>query len=232
MIRIFVETLSPGSLSITGDEHHYLSRVRRARVGDSIELVDRDGRRAAAVIASMTGAETVATVGEVAVAGAVAPRIQAFVPLIKGDRMDTCLEKLVEAGVDHVIVWPAERSIVKLEGDKLGGRLEHYTAVLAAAARQSGALPPTIAYAASLRAAVAGLGGGARLVLDGRAERAATPSDSPITIVSGPEGGLSPAELDLLASEGFAGFGLGPRVLRAETAPVIAVAILRAATGT
>jgi 16S rRNA (uracil1498-N3)-methyltransferase len=232
MIRIFVETLAPGSLAIAGDEHHYLGRVRRARVGDAIELVDPAGRRAIATIATMTANDTTVTVGEVDVAGPVIPRIQVLVPLIKGDRMDACLEKLVEAGVDHVIVWPAERSVVKLDGDKRQARLGHYTAVLAAGARQSGAPAPAIAYAASLRAAVQGVGEGARLVLDGRAERAAAPSDSLITVVSGPEGGLSPGELDLLAAERFTGFGLGPRVLRAETAPVIAVAILRAATGT
>jgi 16S rRNA (uracil1498-N3)-methyltransferase len=232
MIRIFVDIVATGELAIAGDEHHYVSHVRRARVGDTIELVDTAGRRASAVIAKLTADVTFVTLGEVEVANPVTPRIQALVPLIKGDRMDTCLEKLVEVGVDQVVVWPAERSIVRLDGDKLEGRLAHYTAVLAAAARQSGALPPTIAHAASLRGAVAGLSPGARLVLDGHAERASAPSDPLISVVSGPEGGLSPAELEFLASEGFTGFGLGPRVLRAETAPVIAVAILRAATGT
>jgi 16S rRNA (uracil1498-N3)-methyltransferase len=231
MIRIFVEALAPGELAITGDEHHYLGRVRRARVGDAIELVAGE-QRATATITAMTSGQTVVTVGAVRNDGPASPRIQALVPLIKGDRMDTCLEKLVEVGVDHVIVWPAERSVVKLDGDKRQARLEHYTAVLAAAARQSGARPPTIEYAPSLRAAVTGLGQGARLVLDGRAERGAAPSDSLITMVSGPEGGLAPAEQELLAAEGFTGFGLGPRVLRAETAPMIAVAVLRAATGT
>lgn len=232
MIRIFVETLAAGSLAITGDEHHYLGRVRRVRVGDAIELRDALGRRAAAVIAAMTAGETVVTVGEIEQVRAPLPAIDALVPLIKGDRMDTCLEKLVEVGVDRVIVWPAERSVVRLDPAKQGARVEHYAAVAAAAARQSGARAPTIAYAASLRTAVTGLLPGARLVLDAGAERGAAPNDPQITIASGPEGGLSPAERDLLAAEGFAAFGLGPRVLRAETAPVIAVAMLRAATGT
>jgi 16S rRNA (uracil1498-N3)-methyltransferase len=105
--------------------------------------------------------------------------------------------------------------------------------VLAAAARQSGAPEPTIAYAGSLRAVVLDLGQGARLVLDGRADRGVAPTgEARVTIVSGPEGGLSPAELDFLTTERFVPFGLGPRVLRAETAPAIATAIIRAATGT
>ena len=122
---------------------------------------------------------------------------------------------------------------MKLDRSKLDARIDHYTAVAAAAARQSGAVAPSVSYAASLRAVVLGLpAAGARLVLDPRAERVPAPGDPEITIVSGPEGGLSPAELDLLADASFVSFGLGPRVLRAETAPVIAVAVLRAATGT
>ena len=233
MIRIFVDTLAIGELAITGDEHHYASRVRRARAGDAIELIAPDGRRAVAAIAKITADATVVGVTQISQPAPPIPYVQALLPLIKGDRMDTALEKLVEVGIDHVVVWPAERSVVKLDHDKLDARLEHYGNVLAAAARQSGAPEPTIVYAASLRAGVLGLGECARLVLDGRAERIAVPTpEAKIALVGGPEGGLSPAELDFLASERFVPFGLGPRVLRAETAPAIATAIIRAATGT
>jgi 16S rRNA (uracil1498-N3)-methyltransferase len=233
MIRIFVDALATGELAITGDEHHYASRVRRARAGDALELVAPDGRRAVVTIAKITADATVVDIGEIKQPAPSVPHISALLPLIKGDRMDTALEKLVEVGIDHVVVWPAERSVVKLDHDKLDSRLDHYGKVLAAAARQSGAPEPTIVYAGSLRAGVLGLGECARLVLDGRAERIAVPTaEAKIALVSGPEGGLSPAELDLLASERFVPFGLGPRVLRAETAPAIATAIIRAATGT
>jgi 16S rRNA (uracil1498-N3)-methyltransferase len=231
MIRLLVDVLASGELAITGESHHYLGRVRRVRVGDELELFDRNGQRASASIVAMSASATIANVGAIERRGPTLPAIRALVPLIKGDRMDTCLEKLVEVGVDHVVVWPAERSVVKLDPGKLDARLEHYTGVVAAAAQQSGAVPPSVAYAASLRAGIT-LSTGRRLVLDPRAERGTAPSDAEITVISGPEGGLSPAELDLLAGEGFASFGLGPRVLRAETAPVIAVAVLRAATGT
>jgi 16S rRNA (uracil1498-N3)-methyltransferase len=235
MIRIFVDMLALGELTITGDEHHYASRVRRARAGDSIELIAPDGRRAIAAISKITSDAMVVDIGEITRPAPPLPYVQALLPLIKGDRMDTALEKLVEVGIDHVVVWPAERSIVKLklDHDKLDARLDHYGKVLAAAARQSGAPEPTIAYAGSLRAVVVGLGACARLVLDGRAERIAVPTaEAKIAVISGPEGGLSPAELDFLATERFVPFGLGPRVLRAETAPAIATAIIRAATGT
>jgi len=233
-MRIFVApaVLAPGELVVRGDEHHYLARVRRARTGDAVELVDGAGRRASAVIARISEAETQL---QVATPEAIVPRppfVRALLPLIKGDRMDTCLEKLVEVGVDAIVVWPAARSVVRLDPDRREARLAKYTAALQAAARQSGrAQVPSITWADDLRAAAAqatGLG----LVLDPTSDAplplAAVSSAADVTIVSGPEGGLAPAELDALSS--FAPLGLGPRILRAETAPVVAVALIRAAT--
>ena len=172
---------------------------------------------------------------QVAAPEAIVPRppfVRALLPLIKGDRMDTCLEKLVEVGVDAIVVWPAARSVVRLEPDRRAARLAKYTASLQAAARQSGrAHVPPISWADDLRAAAAQATGLA-LVLDPTSDAAlplaAVSAAADVTIVSGPEGGLAPAELEALSS--FTPLGLGPRVLRAETAPVVAVALIRAAT--
>ena len=236
-MRIFVAPpLAAGELTITGDEHHYLHRVRRARAGETIELVDGEGHRASATIERITADATVvrASVPERVVDAL--PRIRALLPLIKGDRMDTCLEKLVEVGVDEIVLWPATRAVVRLEPDRRDARLAKYRAGLQAAARQSGrAQVPTITAADSLATAAAlasgaALATGARLVLDPGADRAPIAPADDVTIISGPEGGLAPEELDALAAAGWTSMGLGPRVLRAETAPVVAVALIRAAT--
>jgi 16S rRNA (uracil1498-N3)-methyltransferase len=156
------------------------------------------------------------------------------VPWIKGERMDQCLEKLVEVGVDAIVVWPAARSVVKLDGERLANRIGKAQAAAQAAARQSGrAAVPQVTSADSLAAAIAALPeDGLRFALDPCADRAALPSLCPdVTFASGPEGGFASAELDALLVAGFASLGLGPRTLRAETAPVIAVALVRAATG-
>lgn len=252
-MRIFVSPLAAGDLVVHGDEHHYLSRVRRARVGDNIEIVDGEGKRASATITAMREAETVLAIGEVQQIVAAPPRVRVLIPWIKGDRMDVCLEKLVEVGADEIVVWPAARAVVKLDGERRATRVAHHQAALQAAARQCGrAAVPSISAADSLGAAIAmAPAGGARLVLDPSADRAAIaplpdggaqivqdpladraaiPVGDDVTFASGPEGGLAPAELDALAAAGFVGVGLGPRVLRAETAPVIAVALIRAAT--
>jgi len=232
VIRIFVEQLEPGQLAIGGDEHHYLGRVRRVRVGDAIELRDAQGRRAAATIAAMTAAETLVTVGEVLHVASPVPAIDALVPLIKGDRMDTCLEKLVEVGADEIVLWPAARAVVRLDAERREARLAKYRAALQAGARQCGrAAVPAIRAADSLATALASLPPAtptaARLVLDPAADRGTLPTADDVTILSGPEGGIAPDELDALAAAGFAAVGLGPSVLRADTAPVVAVAIVR-----
>ncbi|HSR99304.1 MAG TPA: RsmE family RNA methyltransferase [Kofleriaceae bacterium] len=237
-MRIFVDPaeLAAGELVLRGDEHHYLARVRRARPGDRVELLDGAGRRATATIARIADAETTLAAE---LPERIVPRppfVRALVPLIKGDRMDTCLEKLVEVGVSAIVVWPAARSVARLDDARRDARGAKYQALARAAARQSGrADVPEVAIAADLAAALAALpspSAGARLVLVPASDAAPDPGTADdVTIVSGPEGGLAPEELDRLTGPaGFVAAGLGPRVLRAETAPVVAVALLRAAT--
>jgi len=232
MLRIFVdpELLTAGELVVRGDEHHYLAHVRRARPGDAVELLDGAGRRAAATIARVGDRETALVAAAPETIAAAPPFVRALVPLIKGDRMDSCLEKLVEVGVDAIVVWPAARSVARLDDARRDARLAKYRAIAQAAARQSGrAQVPDVGVADSLAAALAALPDGLRLVLDPTSDAALDAAGAiDITIVSGPEGGLAPDEYDRLA--GFVPVGLGPRVLRAETAPVVAVALIRAAT--
>jgi 16S rRNA (uracil1498-N3)-methyltransferase len=239
-MRIFVDpaALVAGELVVRGDEHHYLAHVRRARPGDPVELVDGAGRRAAATIVRIGEAEATLHAGPPTQIAAQPPFVRALVPLIKGDRMEACIEKLVEVGADAIIVWPAARSVARLDDARRDARITRYRAIAQAAARQSGrAQVPEVASASGLAAALAGLPEGQRLVLDPLSETAldaaleitgGAGAAADITVASGPEGGLAPDERDRLA--GFTPLGLGPRVLRAETAPMIAVALIRAAT--
>jgi 16S rRNA (uracil1498-N3)-methyltransferase len=243
-MRIFIDPaeLRAGELVVRGDEHHYLARVRRARPGDRVELLDGAGRRAVATIARITDDETTLAAGPPEPVATRPPFVRALVPLIKGDRMDTCLEKLVEVGVNAIVVWPAARSVARLDEGRRDARGAKYQALARSAARQSGrADVPEVAIAEDLAAALAGLPSpnpgapgspGARLVLDPASEVALDLGGATdVTVISGPEGGLAPDELDrLTGGAGFTPIGLGPRVLRAETAPVVAVALIRAAT--
>jgi 16S rRNA (uracil1498-N3)-methyltransferase len=238
-VRIFVApgALAAGELRVTGDEHHYLARVRRARAGDAVELVDGAGGRAPAIVASITEDAAVLEVGAPERIAPRPPLVRALVPPIKGDRMAACLEKLVEVGADEIVVWPAARAVVRWDGPRRDGRRAKYEAALQAAARQCGrAHVPALAFAGDLGEAIAiargraGLGVALDPASDGELARLPLGEAAEVTVASGPEGGLAPGELEQLAGAGFASVGLGPRVLRAETAPVIAVALIRAAT--
>jgi 16S rRNA (uracil1498-N3)-methyltransferase len=167
------------------------------------------------------------------------PRIRALLPAIKGERMAACLEKLVEVGVDEIVIWPAARAVARVAIDRREARGARLAATVQAAARQCGRPQvPSVTFAADLAGAIADAPAppGLRVALDPGAALglaalafAAAPA---VAVISGPEGGLAPEEREALARAGFAAAGLGPRVLRAETAPVVAVAVIRALTGT
>ena len=229
-VRVFVDpsVLAAGELVVRGDEHHYLAYARRARVGDTLELVDGAGRRAAATIAAIASDATTLTVGAPELIPSKPPFVRVLIPLIKGDRMDTCLEKLVEVGVDEIVIWPAARAIVRLDPDRREARLAKFAAMVQAAARQSGrAQIPNLRIVDNLVHAPTSM----RFVLDPTSDAPLAVGDATdITIASGPEGGLTADECAQFATAGFTSIGLGPRILRAETAPVVAVALVRALT--
>jgi len=232
-VRIFVDpsVLAAGALEVRDDEHHYLAYARRARVGDAVELLDGSGRRAAATIAAIASDTTTLTVGAPQTIESKPPFVRALIPLIKGDRMDTCLEKLVEVGADEIVVWAAARSVVRLDGERREARLAKFAAMVQAAARQSGrAQVPSVRIVDDPIASLSD-GGSMRVVLDPASDVSLEVGDvREITLASGPEGGLTVDELEAFARAGFGPIGLGPRVLRAETAPVVAVALIRALT--
>jgi 16S rRNA (uracil1498-N3)-methyltransferase len=233
-LRVLVApaALRPGELVLDEVEHHYLARVRRAPVGAVVVAFDGQGRSAEGVIVEITDARTRLRIGEVVADPAPVPHITALVPLIKGERMDLCVEKLVEVGVDSIVLYEAERAVVKLAGARLSARRERMIAIVAAAARQSG------------RSATASVTGpvpiAEALTAASVCERrwVAVPGAAPpvvgsvpprLAVLTGPEGGLTEGEVARATAAGFDPVGLGPFVLRAETAPIVAVAHARIA---
>jgi 16S rRNA (uracil1498-N3)-methyltransferase len=164
------------------------------------------------------------------------------------DRMDWLIEKATELGVASITPLMAERSVLKLKGDRADKKIAHWQAVAVAACEQCGrnrvpVVNDAIDLAAWVRANPASTPGPApgpaspglaqRLLLSLRPGtsplRTAAGTDGgqgPVVFLSGPEGGLSHAEEDLAMQHGFAPVTLGPRVLRAETAPLAALAAL------
>lgn len=247
-VRVAAAQLVEGELRLSGEEHHYLMRVRRIRVGERVELFDGAGAVAEAAVEAVSGEETALRVGEVRREAAVRAQLTSVIPLLKGERMDQCVEKLVEVGCDRIVLWEAERAVVRLEKDKRAARLERIKAQVVAAVRQCGrATIPEVEGIWTLKEVVewardaASPAGARRVVLEpggrrlrvtpGEGEEGGEDGASAAVLVSGPEGGLSEKELRMLEEAGFERASLTETVLRAETAPVVAVAIWRWAEG-
>jgi len=237
MIRVWVSSIRAGELAITGDEHHYVANVRRAQVGERIEVADSAGWRAAAVIVAIAAKATTVRCDEPARVAQPVPHVTAVVPFIKGDRMELCVEKLVEVGCSELVLWDADRAVVRLDADRATARADKLHDVARAATRQSGrGIAMAVRHAGTVARAIVDARG-ARFVLVpdaaalALAALAALAAQDHVTLASGPEGGFEAHELATFTAAGFTPLGLGPRVLRAETAPVVAVALIRAATG-
>ena len=151
------------------------------------------------------------------------------------ERMDWLVEKATELGVASITPLLAERSVLKLKGERADKKQAHWQAIAIAACEQCGrnrvpAIHPATDLAGWLRSPSIGLQGASRLLLSLRPGtqplRTAAQHSGALVFLSGPEGGLAPAEEALALQHGFAPTSLGARVLRAETAPLAALAAL------
>ncbi len=229
----------PGAdVTVAGDEGRHGVTVRRLRVGESVDLVDGAGRRAAGTVAA-TGARDF-TVSVLTVMDEPEPqtRLTVVQALAKGDRAESAVEMLTECGVDRIVPWAAHRSVSVWRGERASKGANRWRAVAAAATKQSRrSRVPTIGELADSER-VAQLLAGARLGLvlheeaAARLSRLEPPADSgDVVIVVGPEGGITPEELARFDSVGALTVRLGESVLRTSTAGVAAAAILLAASG-
>lgn len=218
-------------------------QVLRLNPGDAITLFDGRGGSHAATLADIGKRHATAQVGGHDPAEAELPYpITLAQGLAGGDKMDWLIEKAVELGVTAVQPLQATRSVVRLSGDRALKRQAHWQALVQAACEQCGRNRlPEVAPVATLEAWLPQSNAtSARLLLSPRAtaslpELAATQREmwrtSGITLLVGPEGGLSPEEESAAIRAGFAAVSLGPRILRTETAGLACLAALNAVLG-
>jgi 16S rRNA (uracil1498-N3)-methyltransferase len=213
----------------------HLVRVLRLGVGDGVVLFNGDGRDydARLVAVAKRGAEAEVT-GMREPANESPLAITLAQGIARGEKMDLVLQKATELGVAAFVPINTERTEVKLDAERAAKRLAHWQGVLVAACEQSGrarvpALAAPVALAHWAGAAPAGL----KLMLDpeGELTLAALPATDAVTLVVGPEGGLSERDLATLRAAGFRGLRLGPRILRTETAGLAAIAALQSRLG-
>jgi 16S rRNA (uracil1498-N3)-methyltransferase len=165
------------------------------------------------------------------------PRITVVQALPKGDRGELAVETMTEVGVDAIVPWAAARCITQWKGERGLKALAKWRATAREAGKQSRRVRfPEVADAATTRQVAALLAGADfAAVLHESGEiplaTAELPASGEIVLVVGPEGGVSPEELEAFARAGARPYRLGPSVLRTSTAGTAATAVLLARTG-
>jgi 16S rRNA (uracil1498-N3)-methyltransferase len=208
-------------------------QVLRLQPGALITLFNGEGGEYEATVTRMGRSDVEVQVGMHHAIEREAPRpIHLLAGITANERMDWLVEKATELGVASITPVLAERSVLKLKGERADRKLAHWQGVAVAAAEQCGRnRVPLIHAAVSLadwlaRPTVDAQRCVLSLAQGTRALAAAAGGGEPLVVLSGPEGGLSPAEESLALSSGFIPVTLGPRVLRAETAPLAVLAAL------
>ena len=217
------EGISGGELRVEGEPYKHLFRARRLGVGDRLRVVDGRGEARWAEVARIDRSVAALTLGDPAPANEPALRLDLLVPTFRPERASWMVEKVTELGVRGIRFLHTERA-PRHFGE---GTLDRLRRVAAAALEQChGARLPEISGPHEWRElAVLTEGAGARWVLDPEAE-VGSDSDRVTTaaLLVGPEGGWSPREQAELRFSGWRPVGLGPRVLRIETAAVVGAA--------
>jgi 16S rRNA (uracil1498-N3)-methyltransferase len=154
----------------------------------------------------------------------------------RGPRMDTVVQKATELGVHRLQPVLANRSVVRLDAERGEARLDHWRRIVISACEQCGrSVLPDVLPARSLDDALSALEPGTvGLTLDPRGDGALGEllgTGNRVALAIGPEGGFTEDEIHTLTRAGFRGLRLGPRILRTETAPLAALAILQYARG-
>ena len=210
--------------------------VLRLQVGDTLNLFNGEGGEYRASLVAVSKRETRVRLLEFDATERESPvDITLALGISAGERMDYSLQKATELGVTAIQPLATERSVVKLAGERADKRLAHWQLVVTAACEQCGRnRVPAVAPVQKLYAYLAAVERNQRLLMlspDAAAPlKAARQSDSVVLLV-GAEGGFAPAEQAAAEASGFEPVKLGPRILRTETAPVAALAVLQALWG-
>jgi 16S rRNA (uracil1498-N3)-methyltransferase len=227
----------PGDLvEITGTEGHHAAAVRRIEVEESVLVTDGAGSAVRGPAVSVGKNLVQVRVVERLAAPARRHRWVAVQALIKGPRADSVVETLTELGVDEIIGWQASRSIVRWAPDKREKALEKWRATAREATKQSRRFTvPQVSFATTAQVCARIAGAQGAFVLHESATGVIHPADLPgageVVMIVGPEGGISPEELDAFTGSGAVPVLVADAVLRASTAPVVGLAQLQALAG-
>ena len=235
LTRVYVDAaLEPGTfVELSGSAAGHLTHVLRLRAGAALTLFNGRGGEYSASIERVRRSEVTLAVGAHQAIERESPFALTLAQGIsRGERMDLVVQKATELGVSRLVPLATERSVVRLDEEQSDRKSSHWRAIAIAACEQCGRNRlPEVALPAQLREFLRQPPGeSARLLLSPAATRRIEDVPRPasgVTVLIGPEGGLSAEEQADAHAAGFTAVNLGPRVLRTETAAIAALTLLQ-----
>ncbi len=234
--------VAPGErVTLTGEEGHHAATVRRTRLDDALDLIDGKGHRARCLVVGAKKSELELEVREVFTEEAPALRVTVVQALAKGGRDEQAVETSTEFGAMAFLPWESQRTIVSWKNKEEKGRNRWQATAKAATKQSRRSWIPTVENLHSSRQLAARVkslveeGGYAYLCHEEAAHslvqeinESSLPKNAEVWFLIGPEGGVSPDEVELLTQVGARAVLLGAHVLRSATAGAYALATLAA----
>ena len=240
--RIFTDKVLAKSATVELDarNNHYLMHVLRVKQGQALQLFNGNGREFNAQVKALTRKSVrVLIVEEVNSTVVESPLHTTLgIAISKGDRMDWVIQKATELGVNVIQPLVTERVDVKLNAERREKKFAHWQATLIGACEQSGrCVLPLLQPLKTIEQWLPNDNSDCKLVLRATADSfnqvkshfTATPQSA--SVIIGPEGGLSSEEIAAAVVQGYHPVGFGARILRTETAPIVALSLLQASWG-
>lgn len=220
---------------LEGDLANYVGKVLRMKAGQKLHLFNGSGSDLPAEILSVEKKRVQVQTGGWQPVTAEPPfPIHLGQVMSRGDRMDYAVQKAVELGVSEITPLSSQYCEVRLDQSRATKRQHHWQQVAISACEQSGrASVPVVRQVQSLTEWAEHQIGQLKLVLHpprpgvDAIDLRTLPSPASCTLLIGPEGGLSDAELSSAEQAGFSPLALGPRILRTETAPIAVISVLQ-----
>ncbi|MFC2074714.1 16S rRNA (uracil(1498)-N(3))-methyltransferase [Bdellovibrionota bacterium] len=226
-------------VELTGAYHHKVRTVLKLKSGEKIELLDGEGTVCVAEILSVDKSKTQVKILSQKTVSSPACSITLVQAIAKGKRFDFVLQKATELGVQQIIPIITKRTVARVDAPKAEQKNLRWQEIVRHAAEQSNqAWLPEVKDPIDLRGFLKELPpADCRFVFyeeeKNRKLREAWPASQPksIQLMIGPEGGFAPEEIEMLSKCGFVSVGLGPLILRSDTAPLVAISLIQFLAG-
>jgi 16S rRNA (uracil1498-N3)-methyltransferase len=233
MHRFYVspERISDSTVSFSDDQRKQIRNVLRLAADDSVVVFDGSGRE---YVARLDASETGTVTRTSTPSTEPALRLTLVQGLPKGDKIEFVLQKCTEIGVSEFVIVSTERSIPKIDKDKVAGRLQRWRSIVIEAAEQSGRVRvPEISGVFPFREVIdRSSKAQVRFIAWEDQKESALLSEltnlgvlNSLELFIGPEGGFSSEEVAAAVRQGIRSVSLGPRILRTETAAIVASAL-------